>query len=407
MEERAVLRSVTPLLASAMAIFVFTVVIGILNGTDLWDPAHGPLLAHVHSGTLGWITLSIFAAGAWIFGHPLPRFLRDGAVVAVVLYVTMFWINSQPLRPVAGSLMLAAIVWFAVWLFTNRTSTTPTVPRLSILLAAVNLTIGGILGVLLGLMLAGTIPLREGFAGAHPAMMVVGYLILAGVAIDEQLLAGEGERTVPRSGAIQAWLFFVAGIALAIAVLFDIQPLLGVNLLGEVVGVAIMLFRHRRAIGGAGWPAASSRLHAAASMLFTIPALGLLGYLIGRYAKDIEAAPRGLFLALDHATFIGILTNAILGLVLVATAERRTLWAWANPVVFWGMNLGLATFIVGLISGVAVIKRIGTPLMGASILLGLATAAMRIWAEMRSSPDGDAFRDRELRSDIQVTRGGG
>jgi hypothetical protein len=45
-------------------------------------------------------------------------------------------------------------------------------------------------------------------------------------------------------------------------VLFDIQPLLGLNLLGEVVGVAIMLFGHRTAIAGAGWPVASSRLHA-------------------------------------------------------------------------------------------------------------------------------------------------
>lgn len=383
MEDRVVLRSIAPLLASAMAIFCFTVVIGILNGTDLWDPSHGSLLAHVHSGTLGWITLSIFAAGAWIFGRPLPRPLRDGSVVVVVLYVAMFWIDSEPLRPVAGSLMLAAIVWFGVWLFTQRASTTPTVPRLSMLLAAVNLTIGGVLGVLLGLSLAGTIDLPEGIAGAHPAMMVVGYLILAGVAIDEQLLGRPGTVSVSRSGAIQAWLFFIAGIALAVGVLWDIQPLLGLNLLGEVVGIAIMLVRHRHAIAGAGWPVASARLHASTSMLFTIPALGLLAYLIGRYAKDIEAAPRGVLLALDHATFIGILTNAILGLVLIATAERREIWAWADRLVFWGMNVGILIFMFGLISEVAAIKRVGTPLMGASILLGIAAAAVRIRAETR------------------------
>jgi hypothetical protein len=385
MEDRVVLRSIAPLLASAMAIFCFTVVIGILNGTDLWDPSHGSLLAHVHSGTLGWITLSIFAAGAWIFGHPLPRPLRDGSVVAVVLYVAMFWIDSEPLRPVAGSLMLAAIVWFGVWLFAQRASTTPTVPRLSMLLAAVNLTIGGVLGVLLGLSLAGAIDLPEGIAGAHPAMMVVGYLILAGVAIDEQLLGGPGTVSVPRSGAIQAWCFFIAGIALAIGVLWDIQPLLGLNLLGEVVGIAIMLVRHRRAIAGAGWPVASARLHASTSMLFAVPALGLLAYLIGRYAEDIDAAPRGVFLSLDHATFIGILTNAILGLVLLATAERREIWAWADRLVFWGMNLGLLIFMYGLIAKVAEIKRVGTPLMGASILLGIAAAAVRIRAQTREA----------------------
>lgn len=378
MEERSVTRAITPLLAAAMAIFVFTVVIGILNGTDVVDPSHGLLLAHVHSGTLGWITLSIFAAGSWIFGAPPPKLLRNGAIAAVVFYIAMFWLDSKALRPVAGSLMLAAIVWFAVWLFQRRAGLTMTVPRLSMLLAAVNLTIGGVLGVLLGLDLAGTIDLPEGIAGAHPAMMVVGYLILAGVALDEQLLGGPGTQGLPRAGMIQAWLFFAAGIALAVGVLFDILPLLGVNLLGEVLGVIIVLVRHRRTIAGAGWPAASERLHAAASLLFTIPALGLLAYIIGRYADDIESAPRGLFLALDHATFVGILTNAIVGLLLVVCATRREIWAWADALVFWGINVGLATFLVGLVANEAVIKRIGTPIMGASILLGLLTAAIRL-----------------------------
>lgn len=387
MEDRALRRAITPLLGAAMAIFVFTVVIGILNGTDVVDPSHGLLLAHVHAGTLGWITLSIFAAGSWIFGAPLPRLLRDGAIAAVVLYVAMFWLDSEPLRPVAGSLMLAAIVWFTVWVFQRRAGQPLTVPRLSMLLAAVNLTIGGVLGVLLGLQLAGTIDLPEGIAGAHPAMMVVGYLILAGVAIDEQLLGGPGTEGLPRAGVIQAWLFFGAGIALAVGVLFDILPLLGLNLLGEVVGVVIVLVRHRTAIGGAGWPAASARLHAAASLLFTLPALGLLGYVIVRYAEDVEAAPRGLFLALDHATFVGILTNAILGLLLTVTAARREVWAWANVLVFWGMNLGLATFLVGLVSETPAIKRVGTPVMGASILLGLLTAAVRLRAEATAAAE--------------------
>ncbi len=150
------------------------------------------------------------------------------------------------------------------------------------------------------------------------------------------------------------------------------------NLLGELLGVIIVLVRHRRTIAGAGWPAASQRLHAAASLLFTIPALGLLAYIIGRYADDIESAPRGLFLALDHATFVGILTNAIVGLLLVVCATRREIWAWADALVFWGINVGLATFLVGLVANEAVIKRIGTPIMGASILLGLLTAAIRL-----------------------------
>lgn len=70
--------------------------------------------------------------------------------------------------------------------------------------------------------------------------------------------------------------------------------------------------------------------------------------------------------------------------MLVATASRRDVWAWADGVVFWGMNLGLMAFIVGLIAETAAIKRLGTPVMGAAILLGLLTATMRLRPEARS-----------------------
>jgi hypothetical protein len=217
----------------------------------------------------------------------------------------------------------------------------------------------------------------------------VGYLILAGVALDERVLKGETDQPASRLGAIQAWLFFGAGIALAIGILLNVMPLLGLNLLGEIAGVAIVLIRHRREIASAGWPAASARLHAAASLVFTLPALGLLGYLIGRYADDIEAAPRELLLALDHATFIGILTNAIVALLLIATASRRDIWAWADGFVFWAMNLGLIGFVVGLVAEAATIKRVATPVMGAGILLGLLTTAMRLRSQDRT--EGTAF----------------
>ena len=379
MSDRSVPRGVVPLLFASMAIFVVTVVLGILNGTDLVDLPHGALLAHVHAGTLGWITLSIFAAAAWIFGAAeMPRLLRDGSIVAVVLYVAAFWADVEEIRPVAGTLMLAAIVWFAAWVFQARAGRSLTVPRLSILLAAVNLVIGGFLGVILGLAYAGLFELSSEIAGAHPAMMVVGYLILAGVGLDEQLLGGDGTERRGRLGTWQASSFFIAGIALVLGILLNFQPLLGLNLLGEVIGVAIVLVRLRRRIAGAGWSSAGPQRHGAASILWLIPAVGLIVYLIANYIDDFDQVPVRLLLALDHATFVGILTNAILGLLLVATATRRTIWAWADQLVFWGVNLGLVGFVIGLIADAPVLKRISTPVMGTAILLGLLTAATRL-----------------------------
>lgn len=379
MSDRSVPLGVVPLLFASMSIFVVTVVMGILNGTDLVELPHGALLAHVHSGTLGWITLSIFAAAAWIFGTAgMPRLLRDGSIVAVVLYIAAFWADVAEIRPIAGTLMLAAIVWFAAWVFRARAGQTLTVPRLSILLAAVNLVIGGFLGVVLGLAHAGLFELSSEIAGAHPAMMVVGYLILAGVAIDEELLGGDGTERLSRLGTWQAFSFFIAGIALVLGILLDVQPLLGLNLLGEVVGVAILLVRLRRRIAGAGWSSTGPARHGAVSILWLVPVVGLIVYLIANYIEDFEQVPVRLLLALDHATFVGILTNGIIGLLGVATAVRRTVWAWADQLVFWGVNLGLVGFVIGLIADAPVIKRVSTPVMGLAILLGLLTAATRL-----------------------------
>ena len=75
------------LLTTALILFVFTVVIGILNGTDIVDFDRKVLLAHVHVGTLAWITLSVFASTLWLFAdRPLDGWLgswaRVGAPVA-------------------------------------------------------------------------------------------------------------------------------------------------------------------------------------------------------------------------------------------------------------------------------------------------------------------------------------
>ena len=62
-------REIRLLLTAALALFVFTVVVGILNGTDIVDFKHKVLLTHVHVGTLGWITMSVFASTLWLFGR--------------------------------------------------------------------------------------------------------------------------------------------------------------------------------------------------------------------------------------------------------------------------------------------------------------------------------------------------
>jgi hypothetical protein len=85
--------------------------------------------------------------------------------------------------------------------------------------------------------------------------------------------------------------------------------------------------------------------------------------------------------------FVGLMTNVLFGAILVgAVADRPRVWPWADHVVFWGLNLGVAGFVaVLLIVGSGEGAKPFThpvsfiaPIMGLSALLGIATFSMRL-----------------------------
>ena len=109
------------LFRAALVIFVITVVIGILNGLDIWEPPRNTLLTHVHAGTLGWITLSVFGGAIWMFGSPDDKStntLANLSIAAMTVYVLAFWsvdlTTSSIQRPIGGTLAFIAIVWMFV-----------------------------------------------------------------------------------------------------------------------------------------------------------------------------------------------------------------------------------------------------------------------------------------------------
>ena len=219
----------------ALVVFVFTIVIGILNGIDVYTPDHDTLMGHVHSGTLGWITQAF--AGVAILAMLGERTLTEGEVkkartvarwvtIAVILYVAAFFIGDaitdRIQRPITGSLLLVVLIWFSRWLFTAQRDVPRTVGRLGMLLASVAVVIGAVFGIVLGLVTAGRdIPgvsadIADGIAGAHPPAMVVGFLLLAAMAIIEWLL-GDKPAAGNRAGVIQMWLLFLSGLVLIVA----------------------------------------------------------------------------------------------------------------------------------------------------------------------------------------------
>src|SRR5918996_4617049 len=217
--------SVRNLFRAALVLFVITVVIGILNGLDIWDPPRGALLTHVHAGTLGWITLAVFGGAVWMFGA------EDGAdalgsfsIFALAAYVLAFWsvdLTSPTTiqRPIGGALAFIAMIWIAVWVLRAKRGRAWTVPQFGMALALVFLLIGAVLGVLLGLQLAQVEIVApenaENLSGSHPAAMVLGFVVLAALALAEWMLRGDDAPLLggDRPGAIQMGAMFLAGLS--------------------------------------------------------------------------------------------------------------------------------------------------------------------------------------------------
>ena len=148
--------------AAALILFVITITIGILNGLDLYDPDHDTLMTHVHSGTLGWITLAVSATIMLIFTadrrlsdseQAAGRILSYAMIGAIVLYVAAFFAGDRVpgdriQRPIAGSILFLVVIWFLVWMVRqNRTFSTSSVARLGLTLAWISLLVGAVLGL--------------------------------------------------------------------------------------------------------------------------------------------------------------------------------------------------------------------------------------------------------------------
>lgn len=399
------------LFQTAMAVFVITVGIGMLNGQHFIKLSQDILLTHVHAGTLGWITLSVLAMCLWLFGgedtpeaqqtqagmRGYVRVLALLAVGSVPVYVVAFFSGNLVARAIFGVPVLATIVGFLAWLVIRSRQIRLTVAHLAILGALITVTVGAILGVLLQIEFAskGNF-LPTGAFAAHPGTMVVGYLLLVGMAISEwQLMPDTGK--LPRAGLVQIALPFVAGLVLTVGLLYNIFALLGINVLFEIAGIVIYIVRFAPRVVRAHWLRPTSERYFAISSIFVVVNVALIVFLIGAIVtnvyKDFSMIPRWLVFGQDHAMFIGVLTNALFGMIYQLTRERQDYWRWADHILFWGMNFGMIGFVISLLIDVPFLERVFTPIMGGSILVGLLAYTLRMRATLRPRVAGAIAAD--------------
>ncbi len=383
------------ILQTAMVLFVYTVVIGILNGTDLVDFDRKPLLTHVHIGTLGWLTMAVFAGALWLFGvageeRMEMRWLARTAPLIALLYNITFLTTDGMARPIFGTLMLVSIVSFFVWGLLRARVTTMSVPHLGLLAGLATSVVGAVFGILNAVRIAQPdSSLSQTLGDAHPAMMVVGFLVPVGMAfIEWTVRPGSISERASRLGQFQIVLPFLGGIALATGLLVELDPLIKLSLPLEVIGLVIFLVRMVPTMRGISWLDSGVARHGVTATIFLIVNIGILVYLIGNYADDIEAAPVRLLLALDHSIFVGLLTNVILAMIALTLRTPRA--AWVDHAVFWGTNIGIAGFVVGLLSDQTHLIRTFTPVLGAAILLAIAVHLLDVvkgWAPSGSTSE--------------------
>jgi hypothetical protein len=377
----------------APIIFIATVGIGIVDSFHVVDMSRAVLLTHVHAGTLGWITISAWAAAFWLFAPGIgaargPRPMAIAFTVWVPLYVLAFTSGNYVLRAIFGVPVLGMILVLAIRLIPWGRVAGWTTPRIGVILAFLVLVIGSTIGVLYQIQLAiNHTFLSDGAIGGHAAAQVGGYLVLFALsAIDWRL---KGTDKLGWAGGIQVVMLALGGLFVAAGAYFSIQPLLGLFIPLDVIALVIFLVR----LGGpalrARWmERGGSRHYAIAIPWVVINLVTTIAFIIIGISSPggFNDVPVNLFIAADHAIFIGVMTNLSFGMIQDFTAGGRAFWPWADDVVFWVMNIALAGFFITLVTNVQAGEKFFVPFQGLAILIGIVAYTVRL----SSPPAGSA-----------------
>lgn len=373
----------------AIALFVVTIVIGILNGADAVEFDRNQILTHVHSGTVGWLTLTIVASTFLLFRATDRRLMLTLAVL-VPVYIIAFYTGDFALRAITGTALLAAIAWLLFWVWDQYLSGERTLPRLALCLGLTTFGYGAVIGVLMQVGLALEIAIVPGDnIGSHASAMTFGYLVMVAMGFIEWRVLGT--RGLPISGLVQLGALFIGGLVISLGLMLGFEQAAGgIYLLTQLVAVVLFVVRIVPRALRRDWTASDPMRHFGAASLWAVVALLLFMYLVFTFisAGDPDALPFNVLIASDHAVYIGVITNIILGLLGVLVLRGAP--AWIGHVVFLGVNLGLVVFVIGLIVDTAEIKRVGAPVMGVTLLVALAFLAVRAWSSALDTSELDA-----------------
>ena len=207
--------------------------------------------------------------------------------------------------------------------------------------------------------------------------MTFGYLVLVAFGVIEWRILGT--RDLPRAGLVQVLSLFIGGLIISISLLAGAEQAGGgIYLLTQLIAVVLFVVRIWPRSLRVRWLAAAPIRHVAAASLWVVAALILFMYIVFKFISspdDPNALPLNILIASDHSVYIGVITNGALGLLSIVALSQAQRGSWVAHLIFWGVNLGLLVFVIGLIVDTPEIKRIGAPVMGVTLLFALAILA--------------------------------
>lgn len=394
-----------------LVFLTLAVLLGLANATQLFGALDRNTLFAYHFATLAWITMGVIGIAIWVFarrnddlGAPIVL-----SAVTTAAYVMAFWSGDFILRAVFGLAELAVIFywwWFAYTAASREGGIRKLdIPKMSVLLGLTTLVIGS-LSILVQVLLASgeLLPTSTDLIGGYGSAQTGGYLALVAAGFAEWQLIGGSRRTT--LALVQVYLLFAGGLLLSASPLLAAvlgqplaQGLLGLATLLTLAGVVIAALRIGPAALATPWMAPTGMRHIAVAVPFLVAAVilqAILAQQVMASQGDISLVPSRLLYALDLTYFVGVLTNLIFGAILVTSSDRGTtlsktparprVWPWADDVIFWGLNVGVAALIaLLLIAGSGEDSAAFThpvafvaPIMGLAALLGIATYLMRM-----------------------------
>jgi hypothetical protein len=199
--------------------------------------------------------------------------------------------------------------------------------------------------------------------------MLTGYLLLAGVAIAEWRLSDRPAlASETKVGTGIAWALFLAGVLFNLAFILDIDAFIQIASLLQVLAVVAFVVRMWKYLTPSAWRDAGVSVYAKLSVVYLAIGVALLVYVVqlfvsGELNPETGEGPVGVLIAFDHAMFLGVMTN-----VLFAGLALGLAYDTAQKIVVWGVNVGLAGFLVGLLADQQNVKRTFTPVLGVALI---------------------------------------